>query len=295
MSPGLPGVRAAALAEAWRDPAIRGIVAVRGGYGSQQLLPLLDPRWLLADPKVFIGYSDLTALLAWQVGHGQVAFHGPDGRGPARARPRRLRPRFVPRGRDPASGDGHLGAGRARGVASGRGVGRAHGGHAHPAGVAPGHALRLPSARADHPVPRRRGRAALSPRSPADAAAPGRDVPPRHRRGARRVPGLRRGRRRANGAGGAARSLRSLPGPGRLGFPSGHTVGAALTLPFGVSARLLAGSTRRRSRSKSPRSADGAPGASHRDLRHGHGHACGAAQGARRRRAAAPTSTSIRP
>jgi muramoyltetrapeptide carboxypeptidase len=74
---GTPAVRAACLAEAWRDPSIRGIVAVRGGYGSQQLLPALDPRWIAADPKVFVGYSDITALLTWHVAHGGVAFHGP--------------------------------------------------------------------------------------------------------------------------------------------------------------------------------------------------------------------------
>lgn len=74
---GAPDVRVACLAEAWRDPTIRGIVAVRGGYGSQQLLPALDPRWLAAAPKVFVGYSDITALLVWHVTHGAVAFHGP--------------------------------------------------------------------------------------------------------------------------------------------------------------------------------------------------------------------------
>lgn len=74
---GTPALRAACLVDAWRDPAVRGIVAVRGGYGSQQILPLLDPRWLAADPKVFIGYSDVTALLGWHVAHGGVAFHGP--------------------------------------------------------------------------------------------------------------------------------------------------------------------------------------------------------------------------
>ncbi len=74
---GPPALRIACLTEAWRDPSVRGIVAVRGGYGSQQLLPGLDPRWLAGDPKVFIGYSDITALLNWHVAHGGVAFHGP--------------------------------------------------------------------------------------------------------------------------------------------------------------------------------------------------------------------------
>jgi muramoyltetrapeptide carboxypeptidase len=32
---------------------------------------------MMGDPKVFIGYSDITALLTWQVTHGVVGFHGP--------------------------------------------------------------------------------------------------------------------------------------------------------------------------------------------------------------------------
>ena len=78
---GLPQTRVAALAEAWRDPSIRAVIAVRGGYGSQQLLPLLDPRWIADDPKIFLGYSDLTAVLAWHTMHGVVAFHGPMAEG----------------------------------------------------------------------------------------------------------------------------------------------------------------------------------------------------------------------
>ncbi len=40
---GPPEVRAAAIRAAWRDPSIAGVIAVRGGYGSAQVLPLLDP------------------------------------------------------------------------------------------------------------------------------------------------------------------------------------------------------------------------------------------------------------
>jgi muramoyltetrapeptide carboxypeptidase len=57
---GLPHSRVAALADAWRDPSIRAVIAVRGGYGSQQLLPHLDPRWLADDPKVFVGLAAVT-------------------------------------------------------------------------------------------------------------------------------------------------------------------------------------------------------------------------------------------
>jgi muramoyltetrapeptide carboxypeptidase len=74
---GAPAVRAAALDRAWRDPSIDGIIAVRGGYGSVHLLPLLDPDLPRRCPKVFIGYSDITTLHMWLGQHGQVAFQGP--------------------------------------------------------------------------------------------------------------------------------------------------------------------------------------------------------------------------
>ncbi len=70
--------RAAAFRQAWEDPDIAGIVAVRGGYGSAQLLPLLDPAALRRAPKAVLGCSDLTALLAYlTTGCGVVGFHGP--------------------------------------------------------------------------------------------------------------------------------------------------------------------------------------------------------------------------
>jgi len=75
---GTPEVRAAALRRAWADPGIAGIVTVRGGYGSVQLLPLLKARDFDGPPKVFIGYSDNTALMSWlTLTCGIVTFHGP--------------------------------------------------------------------------------------------------------------------------------------------------------------------------------------------------------------------------
>jgi muramoyltetrapeptide carboxypeptidase len=75
---GSPEVRAAALRHAWRDPAIAGIIGVRGGYGSAQLLPLLDPEETRLARKPFIGYSDLTSLLNFLTTCcGLVSFHGP--------------------------------------------------------------------------------------------------------------------------------------------------------------------------------------------------------------------------
>ena len=70
--------RAAAFERAWRDPDIAALIAVRGGYGSVHLLPLLGATLLTGTPKAFIGYSDNTSLLSWiTLTGGIVSFHGP--------------------------------------------------------------------------------------------------------------------------------------------------------------------------------------------------------------------------
>jgi len=75
---GSPELRAAAIRKALADPAIAGIIGVRGGYGSAQLLPLLDAAEFRNARKPFIGYSDLTAILTLlTLQAGLTAFHGP--------------------------------------------------------------------------------------------------------------------------------------------------------------------------------------------------------------------------
>jgi muramoyltetrapeptide carboxypeptidase len=70
--------RAAAIRAAWQDPSIAAVIGVRGGYGSMQLLPLLDPAEATRARKPFVGYSDLTSILTFLTGQcGLVAFHGP--------------------------------------------------------------------------------------------------------------------------------------------------------------------------------------------------------------------------
>lgn len=60
------------------DPDVRGIFCIRGGYGSAQLLPAIDYDLIRRNPKIFIGYSDITALhLAIGKKTGLVTFHGP--------------------------------------------------------------------------------------------------------------------------------------------------------------------------------------------------------------------------
>jgi muramoyltetrapeptide carboxypeptidase len=75
---GPAGTRADAIDSAWQDPGIAGLVGVRGGYGSVQVLPLLDAAVFRRTPKIFIGYSDVTSVLTWLTQTvGCVAFHGP--------------------------------------------------------------------------------------------------------------------------------------------------------------------------------------------------------------------------
>ncbi len=83
---GAADLRAGYLMQAWADPAVKGIIAARGGYGSVQLLPLLDAGVVREQPKVFVGYSDNTSLLIWLMqACGLVSFHGPMIEGRLRA------------------------------------------------------------------------------------------------------------------------------------------------------------------------------------------------------------------
>lgn len=71
--------RLADLTQAWADPELAGVFCLRGGYGSQRLIDALDWESVAGHPKVFVGYSDITALhLAIAARTGQVSFHGPN-------------------------------------------------------------------------------------------------------------------------------------------------------------------------------------------------------------------------
>jgi muramoyltetrapeptide carboxypeptidase len=69
--------RVRAIHRAWEDPSIAALIAMRGGYGSAQLLPMLDPHLLRTHRKALIGYSDITAILTFYQLHGLAAIHGP--------------------------------------------------------------------------------------------------------------------------------------------------------------------------------------------------------------------------
>ncbi len=57
--------RVADLHAAFADPAIDGIICTRGGWGSAELLPLLDRELICGNPKPFLGYSDHSSLQTW--------------------------------------------------------------------------------------------------------------------------------------------------------------------------------------------------------------------------------------
>jgi muramoyltetrapeptide carboxypeptidase len=66
------------LHKAFADTKIKAVVAIRGGYGSGQLLDGIDYDLIRNNPKIFIGYSDITALLlAINKMCNLVTFHGP--------------------------------------------------------------------------------------------------------------------------------------------------------------------------------------------------------------------------
>lgn len=66
------------LHAAFSDPEVSGVWCARGGTGAQNLLPRVDFSLLARQPKVFVGFSDITALLtAITQQCGFVTFHGP--------------------------------------------------------------------------------------------------------------------------------------------------------------------------------------------------------------------------
>ncbi len=70
--------RADDLMSAFSYPAIDGVICTRGGWGSSELLPLLDADVIRSNPKVFVGYSDHTSLHTWLAREcGLVSFYAP--------------------------------------------------------------------------------------------------------------------------------------------------------------------------------------------------------------------------
>ncbi|CAD5951091.1 putative murein peptide carboxypeptidase [Planktothrix tepida] len=69
--------RAADINQMFADPTVKAIIATGGGWGSSRILSLLDYDLIRQHPKIFLGYSDITALLLGLYSQtGLVTFHG---------------------------------------------------------------------------------------------------------------------------------------------------------------------------------------------------------------------------
>jgi muramoyltetrapeptide carboxypeptidase len=74
--------RAEDINKAFADTSVAAVHAIRGGWGSARVLPYLDYDTIRRNPKVLLGYSDITALhLAIHGKTGLITFHGPIGLG----------------------------------------------------------------------------------------------------------------------------------------------------------------------------------------------------------------------
>jgi muramoyltetrapeptide carboxypeptidase len=76
---GTDEARAADVNAMFRDPEVKAIFAMRGGWGSARMLPLLDWPMIRANPKLLLGFSDITALhMAIAAKAGFITLHGPN-------------------------------------------------------------------------------------------------------------------------------------------------------------------------------------------------------------------------
>jgi muramoyltetrapeptide carboxypeptidase len=239
---GTPALRAAAIHAAWRDPSVAGVIGVRGGYGSAQLLPLLDREEARRTAKPFIGYSDLTSMLTFlTLGCDLVAFHGPMlagrlGRGAEGYDEDtfvRTLCRREPVGELAPAGLESVRAGEAGGLLLGGTLTQLLASLGTPYAFAPpeGYVLFLDEVgerpyRLDRMVTQFAQAGLLARASAVVIGALPKCDEPSGDPTARAV---------------MADLFADFPGPVLIGFPSGHTVGPAMTLPFGVAARVLAG------------------------------------------------------
>ncbi len=237
---GSPEVRAAAIRRAWRDSSIAGIIGVRGGYGSAQLLPLLDEDEARQARKPFIGYSDLTSILSFLTTQcGVIAFHGPMLAGRlSRGQSGYDRESFLAALCRPGAG-GRLDAEGLRTITSGEASGPLLGGTltqlvgslGTPFAFAPpaGYVLFLDEV-GERPYRLERMVTQLAQSgllAKATAVVIG------------ELPNCDEPSGSPTSAAVMVELFRGFPGPVVIGFPSGHTAGPAMTLPMGVGCRVI--------------------------------------------------------
>lgn len=72
--------RAADINQFFADPKVTAILPMRGGWGCSRILPYLDYQLIRKNPKIVVGFSDITALiLGINAKTNLVTFHGPNG------------------------------------------------------------------------------------------------------------------------------------------------------------------------------------------------------------------------
>jgi muramoyltetrapeptide carboxypeptidase len=70
--------RAANFMGMWLDTKVKAVIGGTGGYGATRMIPYLEPEIFRRNPKIFVGYSDITALHLWLMRQaGLRVFHGP--------------------------------------------------------------------------------------------------------------------------------------------------------------------------------------------------------------------------
>ncbi|UCD15112.1 MAG: LD-carboxypeptidase [Candidatus Omnitrophota bacterium] len=76
--PGHDEKRAEQINHMFADKEVKAILCAKAGYGSIDIIPYLDKKVIRQNPKVFVGYSDITVLLLYlQKIANMVVFHGP--------------------------------------------------------------------------------------------------------------------------------------------------------------------------------------------------------------------------
>jgi muramoyltetrapeptide carboxypeptidase len=239
--------RAAQLLDFWRRADVDALIAVRGGYGSVQVLPYLstsDAQIVRQSRAAMVGYSDVTSLHVWLAGvAGMVSIHGPmiDRRLSAGTKAYDA-PSFLgslstePVGELTPAGVEVLKPGEASGPLFGGTLTQLTGSLGTPWAFDPpqGHILFIDEV-SERPYRIDRMLVHLQ-QAGILARAAGIVVG--------QCPRCDEPESSVTGRATVADTLRDFPGPVLFGFPSGHTTTPLVTMPFGVHARMLtAGAT----------------------------------------------------
>lgn len=234
--------RARALQTYFARPDIDAILAVRGGYGSVETLPLLDPVAIRASRKAFVGYSDTTSLHVFLALAGLTSVHGPmiDGRlavGPSAYDPASFLASLSaePLGDLRPEGLESVRAGSAEGPLFGGTLTQLTASLGTPFAFDPpaGYVLLLDEV-GERPYRLRRMLTQLRLNGCLGRAA-GIVIG--------QLPGCDEPGGTLTGRGLIADVLAEFPGPVLAGFPTGHTTTPLVSVPLGVSARVVTGAS----------------------------------------------------